>query len=118
MEQQPVIFRHLFVGDTHQLPEHFPRRLGDADSVAQALAHLLDAVEACQDGEHHGHLLVLALLVLEIATDEDIEELVGASEFNIRLDHHRIPSLHDRVLDLMGAHGKSLVDPLSKILAL
>ena len=56
--------------------------------------------------------------MLEITADEDIEKLIGATEFHVGLDNDRIPPLHDRVLNLMGAHRKSLVDPLAKILTL
>ena len=39
-EQQPVVLAHRLVGDAHQLPEHLLRRVGDADVVAERLAHL------------------------------------------------------------------------------
>jgi hypothetical protein len=57
-----------------------------------------------------------ALLVLKVAADHDVEKLVGAAEFHIGLDHYGVPTLHDRVLDFVGADWLALVEPVTEIL--
>ena len=47
------------------------------------LGHFLDPVKALQQRPEDDNLLGLALLLLKIATNKDIEELVGAADFNI-----------------------------------
>ena len=47
----------------------------------------------------------LALLALEVASDHDVEKLVGASELDVGFDHDRVPALHDRILDGRGTCG-------------
>ena len=105
-QQLTIPTRHQVVGDTHHFAEHFPGRFTHPDGIAEALAHLLRAIKSLEDGKHHGHLGLLSLLFLQIAPDHDVEKLVGAAQFNVGLDHHRIPSLHDRVLQFMGADGQ------------
>src|SRR4051812_20099078 len=56
-QEQLVVGTHRLVGDAHQLPEHLLRRIGDADIVAERLAHLLPAVRPGKDGERHDRLL-------------------------------------------------------------
>ena len=57
---QPVVDRevlgHQLVGDAHQLAELLPRRLGDADVVAERLRHLLAAVETLEQRRGHDDL--------------------------------------------------------------
>ena len=58
------------------------------------------------------------LLFLQIAADEIVEELISSAEFHVGLDHHRIPALHDRILNLMRVNRMLLVDARAEILAL
>src|SRR5947209_5739418 len=64
------------------------------------------------------YLLRLVLLLLEIAPHQNIEQLIGAAELDIRFHHHRIPTLHYRILNLMRMNGLLLVDSRPEILAL
>ena len=59
-----------------------------------------------------------AFFALEIATDQNVEELVSPSQFDVRFDHDRVPALHDRILDFMGMNGLLPIDSLTKIFAL
>ena len=117
-EQQQVVARHQLVADAHQLAEHLARRLAHAHVVSEALRHLLHAVQPLQQREQEDDLLLLALLPLEIAPDEDVEELVGPAQLDIRADHHRVPALHDGILELVKAHRFPLLVARLEILAL
>ena len=99
-----VIARHQFVRDAHQFAEHVVRRIRHANVVVQALAHLLDAVQSLQDGQNKDDLLWLSLVLLQLAPDENVEELIGPAEFDIGLHLDRIPALHDGILNLVRAN--------------
>ena len=60
----------------------------------------------------------LPFLALQIAPDENIEKLIGAADFHVRLHHHRIPALHDRILDFVQMHRLAALDAPLEILAL
>ena len=107
-----------FVGDAHQLAEHLRRRLAHADVVAEALRHLLHAVEPFEQRHEEDDLLRLAFLALEIAADEDVEKLIRAADFHVGFHHHRIPALHDRILDFVQMHRLAALDAILEILAL
>ena len=100
------------------LPNISDGRLADADVVAEALAHLLHAVEPFEERHHERDLLRLAFLALQIAADEDIEKLIGAADLDVGLHLHGIPALDDRVLDFVEADGRALLETLVEILAL
>ena len=72
----------------------------------------LDAIEPFEDGQDKNNLLRLAFLFLEIAADENIEELIGAAQFHVGLHHDRIPALHDRILNFVRVDRLLLVDPV------
>ena len=57
VEQQPVVLPHRLVGDRHRLAVHLPRRVGDADLVAERLGHLAVPVGADQDRHRQDRLL-------------------------------------------------------------
>src|SRR3954469_7529108 len=48
-EYQRIVFRHQLVRDTHQFTEHVGWRFVNTNKIAQALAHLLDAIETFQN---------------------------------------------------------------------
>ena len=62
------------------------------------------AIQAFENREQENDLLRQSFLSLEIAPDEDVEELVRSSEFYIGLYHHGIPALHDWILNFVGAN--------------
>ncbi len=117
-EQKQIIARHQLVGDAHQLPKHVRRRLRNAHIIAEALRHLLHAIEPLEQRHHQRHLLRLPLLALQIAADEDVEKLIRPANFHIGLDLHGIPPLHDWVLDFMRADWHALLEALLEILTL
>ena len=78
----------------------------------------LNAVETFEQGHDHDDLLRLAFFLLEIAADEDIEELVGAAEFDVGADFHGVPALHDGVLEFVEADFLAGVDAVAEVLAL
>jgi hypothetical protein len=63
-------------------------------------------------------LLWLTLLFLEVTSYQDIKKLIRSTEFDIGFDHHRVPALHDWILNFMRMNGLLLVDPGAEIFAL
>ena len=89
LSQKLSIDGDKLVGDRHRLPVHILGRVGDADVVAQALAHLLDAVGADEE-RHEEHLLgTLPFDLLKLAPEQVVEALVGAPELDVGAHHHR-----------------------------
>ena len=117
-EEQRIIARHQFVRDAHQLAEHFRSRLGEPDVIPKALAHFHRAIEPFENGQNENDLLRLAFVLLKIAADETVEKLIRPSELNVRFYHDGIPSLHDRILNLVSMDGVAFVDAVPKIFAL
>ena len=117
-EQQPVVLGHRLVGDAHQLPEHLLRRVGDADVVAQRLAHLPDAVDADQDRHRQDRLRRLAVGRLDVAAEQQVELLVGAAQLDVGLDRHRVVALQQRVEQLERRDRRVRFQPLLEVVAL
>jgi hypothetical protein len=89
------------VGDREGLAVDLLRRVGDGDVVVERLRHLLHAVGALEDGHAEGDLRLEAGGLLEAAPDEQVEKLVRAAELDVRLDHHRVVALRQRVEELV-----------------
>ena len=117
-EQHHVIPRHEFIGNAHQFSEHLARRFGHADKIAEALAHFLQAVQPLKDRQQKDNLLWHAFFALKIASDQDVEKLVGSAQLDISFYHHRVPALHDRILNLVGMDRLLMVDAGAEIFAL
>ena len=98
--RQPEVLVHQLVRDAHELAEHLVRGFGDPDVVAQALRHLLHAVRALEERHRHDDLRLLAVRALEVASDDEVEVLVGAAELDVRLDGDRVVALEQRVEEL------------------
>ena len=90
----------------------------DGDVVTQAFAHFFGAIQAFENREQKNDLLRHAFFSLKIAPDENVEELVRPSEFHVGFHHHRIPSLHDWILNFMGADRVLCFDPRFEIFPL
>ena len=73
------------------------RRLGHADVVAQALAHLVHAVGAHQQRHHEALLRALAHHGLQLPAHQEVELLVGAAELDVGLDGHRVVGLQQGI---------------------
>ena len=93
------------VGDRHELAELLGRRLGDPDVVAERLRHLRAAGEPLEQRRRDHHLRLLALLLLELAADEQVEQLVGAAELDVGVAPSPSPS--------PGAAGRGTPSPRS-----
>ena len=117
-EEQFIITRHQLIGDTHQFAEHVRGGLVDGDKIAKALAHLLRAVEPFENRQEKNYLLRHGLFSLKIASDQNIKKLVCPSEFHVGLHHHRIPSLHNWILNFVRADGLLLIDSRLEVFAL
>lgn len=63
-------------------------------------------------------MALLAFFRLQVPADHDIEELIRAADFDIGADDDRVPSLHDRVLEFVGADGERIFHSIAEVLAL
>ena len=116
--EQLVVAPHEVVGDRHHLAEHFLRRFGDADVVAVGLRHLLHAVGAFEQRHGKHDLRRLVVVALELASHEQVEFLVGAAEFDVGLERHRVVALRDGVEQLVHGDGLLFGEALVEVLAL
>jgi hypothetical protein len=116
--QQFVVAPHQIVRHRHQLAENLGRRLGDADVVAQGFRHLVDAVEAFQQGHHQNALRRLAVVLLQFAANQQIEFLVRATQFDVRFHGHRVIALAKGIEKLVNGDGLAAGIALGKIVAL
>src|SRR5439155_25296870 len=72
---------HQVIGYPHQLAEHFDGRLGYPNVIVQRLGHLLSVAPVAFEQRHcDDALLLLAVLFLQLAANEQIEFLVRAAE--------------------------------------
>ena len=116
--QQRVPAPHQLVADRQHLREHGVGVFGDADVVVLALRHLLDAVQPFQQRHGQDALRLLAILLLQVAAHQQVELLVGAAEFNVGLERHRVVALHQRVEELVDADRVAGVEALVEVVAL
>jgi hypothetical protein len=96
---------HHEIGDAHGLAEDLLGRIGQPDGIPVGLGHL-PAVEAVEQRRHHDHLGLLTLLLLEIAPDQQIEQLVSATELDVGAHLDGVPALHHRVDQLVQSDGR------------
>ncbi len=117
-EEEEVVAGHEGVGDAHGFAEDFLGGLAESDVVAVAFGHFFDAVEAFEEGDGDGDLGGLTGVFLEVAADEEVEELVGAAEFDVGADFDGVPALHDGVLDFVEADFAAGFDAIAEVFAL
>src|SRR2546421_2169931 len=118
--EELVVPPHQPVRDAHQLPVLLLRRLGDADVVAERLAHFvahdlavhLSRIGPLEQRPGEAYLWNLTVLLLQLAADEEVEELVGGAELDVRLQRHRVVSLRQRIEQLV-QRDRDLVLPTS-----
>ncbi len=103
-EQVPV--PHQGIADAHGLPELGVGILHEADVVAEALGHLLHAVQAQEQGGR------------EVATAHEVEELVVAPQLHVRLQGDRVEGLGERVEQLVEGDGLPGLHALGEVVAL
>lgn len=95
--QQFVVEGDDAVGERHNFAEHIAGRVLDGDVVAERLAHPADAVGAGKDGHSEDDLRALPDLLLQLAPDEEVEELVGSAELDVGLDGDGVVGLEEGV---------------------
>src|SRR6476619_2587543 len=117
MKQNFIVTSHQLITNAHELAEHVRRTLIERDVVAKALTHLLLSVESFENGHNHRDLLRHSFLPLQVPPDHNIEKLVRSPELDIGLDLDGIPSLHDRVLNLVRTNSQPSIDPFAEVLA-
>ena len=94
------------------------RRFGDADVVAVGLRHLLHAVGAFEQRHGEHDLRKLVVVALQLASHEQVEFLVGAAEFDVGLERHRVVALRDGVEQLVHGDGLLFGEALVEVFAL
>ena len=60
----------------------------------------------------------LVALFLEVASNEEVEELIGSSDFYVGSNHNGIPSLKDGVADFVDAEGLLCLEAVFEVFAL
>src|SRR6266536_1701004 len=117
-KQQWIIARHQLIGNAHQFPEHGGSGLVDRNKIAETLAHFFRAIQALQNWKEKNDLLRQTFLFLEVAPYQNIKKLVRSAELDIGFHHHRVPALHDRILNFVGTDGLLVLNPVPEILTL
>src|SRR5450830_1021602 len=118
VRQERVVRPHRRIRDRHDLAEDLVRTLGDADRVAERLRHLLHAVRADEERERHDDLRLLPRLPHEVAPDEEVEELVRATQLDVGCQRDGVVALAERVEQLVYGNGLSLAEALREVVAL
>src|SRR4029077_11086535 len=117
MEQNFIVTSHQLITNAHELAEHVRRTLIERDVVGEALAQLLLSVESFEKRHDYRDLLWHSSPPLQVPPDHNIEKLVRSPELDVGLDLDGIPSLHDRVLNLVRTNSQPLIDPVAEVLA-
>src|SRR5439155_23273941 len=92
--------------------------LADADVVAQRLRHRLLSVEALEEREDPYVLRLLTVGLLDLPAEEQVEQLVGASDLHVGSNGDGVIRLVERVEDLVRAYWRAGFEPVGEILAL
>ena len=75
-------------------------------------------VQPLEQRHRQDDLRLLAIILLHLATDQQVEFLVGAAEFHVCLERDRIVALHDRVEELVDRYRLPARVPLAEVVAL
>src|SRR5437660_5304910 len=100
---EPDVSLDQSVRDRHRLAVDLLGWLRQPDVVAQRLRHLLLAVGALEQRKHRDVLWLLSERLLDLASEQQVEELVGAADLHIGLDGNRVVGLAERIQDLVCA---------------
>jgi hypothetical protein len=85
------------------LPNIFVGRVGDANVVAEAFRHLLDAIEAFEQRRRHDDLRLESVARHDVAADVQVEQLISSTELDVRLEKHRVVGLRERIRETRGS---------------
>ena len=99
------------------LPNWGVRVLGHADEVVEALAHLAGAVGADQDRHRQRYLGGMPLLLLQVAAEQEVEELLGAAQFDIGPDLDGVLALHQGVEVFVERNRLAALEAIGEVLA-
>ena len=61
---------------------------------------------------------LLPICLLDLAAEEQVEELVGASDLDVGVDGHRVVRLVERIQDLVRPDGRTRLEAVGKVFAL
>src|SRR3989442_566627 len=111
------VVRDKRVRQRHHFTIHLVGRFGNADRIAQRLAHLLHAVESHQQRGQQHDLRLLAELPLQIPAHQVVELLIGASQFNIGLQVDGIHGLTERVEQFVHKDGHAAAQAVGEVVA-
>ena len=100
------------------LPNISPGSIGQADVVAVGLGHLAHAIGALEQRHGKRDLRLHTHLLHELATSEQVEELVGAAHLHVGLDLHGVEGLHHGIQELMQGDRRLRLVALGKVIAL
>src|SRR5438093_5773169 len=115
---EPEIPLDEAVGEAHHLAVDLLRRLGDADVIAEALAHAADPVQALEDGQGQADLGLVVVRGLDVAARKKVELLLGRADLYIGAHHHGVICLHQRIEELVDADRLALREPDVEVVAL
>ncbi len=85
LHHEPVVLGQRLVRDPHRLPELLLGRLGEPDVVAERGAHLAP-VGAHEERRRERDLRLEPVGLHHVAAGEQVVELIGAAELDVRLD--------------------------------
>ena len=114
---EAVPLRQQLVRDPHRPAEHLLRRRRQRDVVADRRAHLL-AVPAEQERRRQHDLRREPVRLHDLASGQEVVELVGPSELDVRLDRDRVIRLHQGIEELGHGDGLARRESLVEVVAL
>ena len=97
VRQQGEVLLNGRIGHLLELRVHRERILRQTDGVPEALAHLLNAIEARQDRQEHPELGALAEMTLQVAAHGHVELLVRPPQLQVGLNRHGVVALQQRI---------------------
>ena len=116
--QQFVVSVHQRIADRHDLAEHLVRVVLQRNIIAEALAHLTNAVGSLQERHGDDDLRVLPIVTLQVPSHQKVEFLIGTAQFDVGLERDGIIPLDQRIHELVDADRLPLRVPLVKVFPL
>ena len=108
--QQREVVVDRRIANLLELGVHRKRILIEAHHIAEALAHLLNAIQPHQDRQQQAELGSLVEVALQVAAHGHIELLIGSPQLHIGVHSHRVVSLQQGIEEFMqGNRGPAAV---------
>ena len=118
LREKLIIAEQQRVGDRHDLSVNVLGRFGDADVVAERLAHLLHAVGPLEEGRGEDHLRLETVFTHDVPAYKEVELLVGPPQLEIRFQENGVVGLRQRIEKLVNPDGLAGLHPLRKFVPL